>query len=198
MKPLLFFSFDSNILAHGWILEINRSKKQKTGVSQADERQFRQVVFETHQTSGLTVKQFCKNEGLAEWSFYHWRRKLHQSTDSKPSKASTENLQVKESTPTVRRFQQIAQLSSIDIMHQDPLSGHVFVFGNRREDKLQLLYWDRDGFAIWYKRLEKGTFFLPEGSDLSGIIDYRQLSMILEGMDLSSVHLQRRFHLKNL
>jgi len=90
------------------------SKKQKAGVSEAEERQFWQMVFETFQTSGLTVKQFCKNEGIAEWSFYHWRRKLRQLTDSKPANASTENLQVKESTPIAKRFQQIAQLSSND------------------------------------------------------------------------------------
>jgi len=96
-----------------------------------------------------------------------------------------------------RSFDSLALMVK-DIIHQDPLSGHVFVFGNRRADKLKLLYWDRDGFAIWYKRLEKGTFSLPESNDISGIIDHRQLSMILEGMDMSSVRLQRRFHLRNL
>jgi transposase len=82
-----------------------------------------------------------------------------------------------------------------NIIHQDPLSGHIFVFANRRADRLKLLYWDRDGFAIWYKRLEKGIFSLPK-ADESNMIDHRQLSMILEGIDISSVRLKRRFQLK--
>ncbi len=82
------------------------------------------------------------------------------------------------------------------VIRQDPLSGHVFVFGNRRGDRLKLLYWDRDGFAIWYKRLEKGLFSYPQ-SDLSQLISHRQLSMMLEGIELSSVRFKKRFAVKN-
>ena len=64
----------------------------------------------------------------------------------------------------------------------DPLSGSLFVFCNRRRNMVKLLYWDRDGFAIWYKRLEQGSFSPPSIASVNGLIDRRQLSMLLEGV----------------
>ena len=89
-------------------------------------------------------------------------------------------------------------------IHQDPLSGHLFVFRNRNRDKLKILYWDEDGLAIWYKRLEKGTFQFPtDGKPKdeveSGIkISSSDLSLLLGGIDLRSVRKRKRFdHPKN-
>lgn len=71
-------------------------------------------------------------------------------------------------------------------LEEDPLSGSLFVFCNRRHTMVKLLYWDRDGLALWYKRLEKGTFRLPtpDSGALAGAleIDRRSLSMLLEGV----------------
>ena len=64
----------------------------------------------------------------------------------------------------------------------DPLSGSLFVFCNRRRTMVKLLYWDDDGFALWYKRLEQGCFSIPAISATDGRIDRRQLSMLLEGV----------------
>jgi transposase len=100
-----------------------------------------------------------------------------------------------EPTDMRKSFDSLAVLVK-GVIRQDPLSGHVFVFGNRRRDRLKLLYWDRDGFAIWYKRLEKGLFSFPK-TDASQVIPHRQLSMILEGIDVSSVRFKKRFALKN-
>jgi len=64
----------------------------------------------------------------------------------------------------------------------DPLSGSLFVFCNRRRNMVKLLYFDRDGFAIWHKRLEQGSFRPPNIPSVDGLIDRRQLSMLLEGV----------------
>jgi transposase len=64
----------------------------------------------------------------------------------------------------------------------DPLSGSLFVFVNRRHNKVKLLYWDRDGLALWYKRLERGCFMLPARCPEDGHIERRDLAMLLEGI----------------
>jgi transposase len=79
---------------------------------------------------------------------------------------------------------------------QDPTSGHLFLFVNRRRDRLKILYWDRDGLAIWYKRLETpGTFQLPAvHSDAASIeMTTTQLSLILSGIDLRSARQRKRY-----
>lgn len=69
----------------------------------------------------------------------------------------------------------------------DPQSGHLFVFRNKREDCLKVLYWDRDGYALWYKRLERGTFSLPAGRVAGGVeIDATTLAMLIGGVDLKA------------
>lgn len=81
-------------------------------------------------------------------------------------------------------------------MEGDPLSGDVFIFVNRRRNRMKMLVWDRSGFVLWYKRLEEGTFELPHVSGEKSVgIDWQKLVMILEGVVLSSVVQRKRFSL---
>jgi len=75
------------------------------------------------------------------------------------------------------------------VIGQDPLSGHYFVFRSRRGDRLKILLWDRDGFLLWYKRLESGVFKLPRVPDGAGSLELRasELAMILDGIDVSKL-----------
>ena len=82
-----------------------------------------------------------------------------------------------------------------NIMGQDPLSGHLFVYFNKRGDKCKILFWDRTGFCIWYKRLEEGSFErISNPSKTTSLeIDMTTLSLILEGIDLSNVKQRKRY-----
>lgn len=82
-----------------------------------------------------------------------------------------------------------------DRIAQDPLSGHLYVFRNRRRDRIKVLYWDRDGLALWYKRLEKGTFRFPEAVDGRVEVTPAEIAAILEGIDLRQARRQARFSL---
>jgi transposase len=81
-------------------------------------------------------------------------------------------------------------------LHQDPLSGHVFVFRNKRGDRVKLLYWDEDGYVIVYKRLEEGTFRWPALSAGQPSVGLRaaELAMLLDGIDWSKAQRSHRYH----
>jgi transposase len=71
-------------------------------------------------------------------------------------------------------------------LRRDLASGDVYVFVNRRRDRMKLLVWDRTGFWIFYTRLEQGTFQLPATPTSSFALPYETLLMILEGIDLAA------------
>jgi transposase len=77
---------------------------------------------------------------------------------------------------------------------QDLLTGHLFLFINRRRDRIKMLHFDRDGLVIWYKRLEAGSFEMPRTTEPDGIeLRPAQLAMILSGIDLKSARQRKRF-----
>jgi transposase len=99
-----------------------------------------------------------------------------------------------EPTDMRRGFDRLAEMVR-SILKQDPLSGHLFVFRSRGGNRLKLLYWDRCGFALWYKRLEKGQFASPARVGEDFRIDARELSMMLEGLEEANVRRRIRFEL---
>jgi transposase len=77
---------------------------------------------------------------------------------------------------------------------QDLLTGHLFLFVNRRRDRIKILYFDRDGLVIWYKRLEVGSFEMPRTAEGDGIeLGPAQLALILSGIDMTSARQRKRF-----
>lgn len=100
----------------------------------------------------------------------------------------------KEPTDMRRSFDSLAMMVQY-VIKQDPLSGYVFAFRNKRGNSIKLLYWDRDGYAIWYKRLEKGTFNVPMTITEDHCLEHHQLTMMLEGIDFTKVKRNKRFSL---
>ena len=91
-----------------------------------------------------------------------------------------------------------------DFLGQDPMSGHLFAFRNRRGDRLKILWWDREGLAIFYKRLEEGSFRFPSPSDPSDVgaasectnrieMSSADLQLVLQGIDLASAKRSKRY-----
>jgi transposase len=94
-----------------------------------------------------------------------------------------------------KSFDSLAALVS-GVVGQNPLSGHLFVFLNRYRNRVKILFWDRSGYCLYYKRLEAGTFRLPlqtpDGAT-SSVLSLPELTLMLEGIDLSNCRRRKRF-----
>jgi transposase len=99
-------------------------------------------------------------------------------------------------TPTDMRkgFDTLAALVR-DHLARDPFSGDLFLFLSRGKDRLKALAWETDGFALWYKRLEEGTYRVPPHEPgVKGVtLRASELAMLLDGIDLRSVRRSRRY-----
>jgi transposase len=93
-----------------------------------------------------------------------------------------------------KSFDTLAELVR-QLLDNDPLSGHLFVFRNKRGDRVKLLYWDEDGFVIIYKRLEEGTFRWPAVAANQSSVALRaaELAMLLDGIDFSTARRSHRY-----
>ena len=84
-----------------------------------------------------------------------------------------------------------------DSFNMQPTSGELFVFYNRRRDKIKILYWDNDGFALWYKRLEKSKFIIPKNLQTPLASNSRQLQWLLDGLDLGKLKCRKSLEYKD-
>ena len=84
----------------------------------------------------------------------------------------------------------LAAISSY-VLKQNPMSQHLFVFCSKDQTKIKILYWDRNGFWLFYKRLEKGRFRWPVASDAALSISRRQLGWLLEGLTIEQKQAHR-------
>lgn len=87
----------------------------------------------------------------------------------------------------LRKSYQGLSLLVQEMLVLDPLSGHLFVFFNKALDKVKVLYWDRDGFCLWQKRLEKGKFRISSFQELYWSMSYQEFHILLAGMDLKKL-----------
>lgn len=78
-------------------------------------------------------------------------------------------------------------------LQEDPTSGQLFVFINRRKTHLKILYFDGAGFCIWFKRLEQGQFHIRATADAKQLFDWTQLKLLLEGLEVKKVRQYKRF-----
>ena len=88
---------------------------------------------------------------------------------------------------------------AVEYLGRDPLAGGLFVFINKRRDRMKLLYWDADGIAVWAKRLERGTFQRPavDAGARSVTLSATELTLLLRGIDLRSVRQRKRYRREN-
>jgi transposase len=91
-----------------------------------------------------------------------------------------------------KSFDGLAALASGNLA-LNPLSGHLFVFVNKRRDRIKILYWDRDGLAVWAKRLERGSFRLPAAASDRVEMTTAELAALLAGIDLNTARRRVRY-----
>ena len=95
-----------------------------------------------------------------------------------------------------KSFDSLAALTR-EVLRQDPMAGHLFVFRNRDGDRVKVLWWDRSGYSLWYKRLEAGAFKFPAGEGASAEVESAELALLLEGIDLAGAKRRKRFSFEN-
>src|SRR5216684_1264134 len=169
-------------------------------------RQMRRVLAHW-QRSGLTLREFGEKRGIPLSTLSWWRQVFRRAGDEDgtgvaaehpvvftevrlptnvPRTSAVLDIVARGATDLRRSFDRLsAQVQ--EVLRQDPLSGHMFVFFNRPRNRVKLLVWERDGFWLLYKRLEAGTFAALERDEINA----RELYLLLEGIEV--VRERRRY-----
>ena len=100
-----------------------------------------------------------------------------------------------ESTDMRKSFDGLMSLAK-NKMQENPVSGELFVFINRRQTHVKILYFDRSGYCIWMKRLEEGSFQKPSAPTEKTALTWTQLKLILEGIEMKNIHHSKRYGFK--
>jgi transposase-like protein len=141
--------------------------------------------------SGLSVPAFAARAGLDAQRLYVWRRRLAgEASSTSPAfievrSAAVEPMEIVLAAGYVVRV--APSFDAVAEFQHDPLSGHLFIFFSKRCDRVRIVYWDRNGFAMWTKRLERGRFrptFSADGKLAPNAIEAAELALIVEGIDL--------------
>ncbi len=172
-----------------------------------DEYLYWQERLAGRDASGLSVDEFCDQQGVSRSTFYRWVRRLKDGIPAAVKEDGASLTLSEMAEPTDLRIFVCAAPTKMNLgfdrlmgmaqetFDQDPLSGHFFLFLNRQRDRIKILFWDVDGFCIWYKRLEAGTFQLPvptEGEpDIE--LDCCGLNRLLYGLDLKNGRRRGRY-----
>jgi len=175
--------------------------------------EWRQII-DGHRPSGLTVAAYCLDRGITQGSFYTWKRRFRSPAklnrlpkpaafvEVTPPRVGTADtiaicLRGERRLLARRGFDRLAELAQV-VTNQNPMDGHLFLFRSRGGDRLKILLWERDGFVLWYKRLEEGVFKMPriEGDAKSVEPRASELAMMLDGIDLWSIRRVKRFSRK--
>ena len=159
-------------------------------------------VLEAWRASGTLLEPFAQKYGLVAQRLRWWCNKLEASA---PQASLSSGNVTFAPVRVVRRKRTAAKSTSPDatktrgatreLIQQDPLCGHFFVFLNRRRDRVKILMWDRNGFCLLYKRLERGVFRLPRDPEGSGPLEIEaaELGLMLEGIDLRGARRRARW-----
>jgi transposase len=137
-----------------------------------------QELIDIFNANPIDPQTYCKQIGVTIDRFLIWQRRFEQPVDMR------------------RSFDGLAAIAK-NQMQEDPSSGHLFVFINKRRTYLKVLFFDRSGYCIWAKRLEAGQFAHPQsaGEDNKLAMDFHALKLLVEGMEAKDYHQRKRFNL---
>jgi len=159
--------------------------------------------LERWRASGLSLAAFARRQGLTTGRLWWWKRRLEAGLGEARLAASNDGVEsagvlglpksvrfyVAPEPCNLRRNFDGLSIEVRTALAMDPLSGHVFVFRNRRRTQVKLLLWTRGGFTVLHKRLERGTFTLPDEAPTKERLlelDARELTTLLEGGAVAS------------